>query len=462
MQTSSTNFEYGYDINAQQIADNVKYELMQEHKKGRKFILNQKKKVKAEKEEKKLNYIVEGFTKKKTKLEKEIEVLLESDCPIKPQDRIIYLREFCRKNNLGLKDDDIRNALWEARSKKNGVIESFTPDTPIEVVDDNWVWDGLIMKSDSNLLSARAKTGKTTLMVEFIGKWSRGVFDEFLGKKFTGKCPPVIIVGTDMPANRWMKLLNKFGLAQINNDGKYSVIDPIKNLYTLDNPLHLDQKGLATIADLVSNYDESFLLLDSYQRCLPKGIQENSNNFSDPFQDLQEIISPHNCTLLVIHHSGKQRSNSAVDSARGHSSLTDSPSQCLDLKYLNRHEDLQDKRIILSTDGRGEGSNLIIKQEDTGWILEGNFEEVMDQEKHRKIIEALNERQEDIYKLVEERTNKNIYTTYVEAAAILDDEVEDKNRQARATLEQLVKKKLLKTSTVITDKDSRGKRYWTT
>ena len=75
MPTSSTNFEYGYDINAQQIADNAKYELMQEHKKGRKFILNQKKKVKAEKEEKKLNYIVEGFTKKKTKSKKEIEIL---------------------------------------------------------------------------------------------------------------------------------------------------------------------------------------------------------------------------------------------------------------------------------------------------------------------------------------------------------------------------------------------------
>ena len=86
----------------------------------------------------------------------------------------------------------------------------------------------------------------------------------------------------------------------------------------------------------------------------------------------------------------------------------------------------------------------------------------MEQEKHRKMIEGLIERQQDIYKLVEERTNKSMYTTYVEAAAILDDEVEDKNRQARATLEQLVKKKLLKNSNVITDKDSRGKRYWTT
>ena len=114
-----------------------------------------------------------------------------------------------------------------------------------------------------------------------------------------------------------------------------------------------------------------------------------------------------------------------------------------------------------NTDGRGEGSNLIIKQEGTGWILEGNFEEVMDQEKHRKTIEGLIERQQDIYKLVEERTNKSMYTTYVEAAAILDDEVDDKDRQARATLEQLVKKKLLKTNKVITDKESRGKRYWT-
>ena len=40
------------------------------------------------------------------------------------------------------------------------------------------------MKSDSNLLSARAKTGKTTLMVEFIGKCSKGVVDEFIGKIF--------------------------------------------------------------------------------------------------------------------------------------------------------------------------------------------------------------------------------------------------------------------------------------
>ena len=119
MQTSSTNFEYGFDMDAAQIAGNAKYELMQEHKKVRKFILNQKKKVKAEKKEKELNYIFEGFTKKKTKLENEIEILLEPDCPIKPQDRIIYLREFCRKNNLGLKDDDIRNTLWEVRSKKN-------------------------------------------------------------------------------------------------------------------------------------------------------------------------------------------------------------------------------------------------------------------------------------------------------------------------------------------------------
>ena len=65
MQTSSTNFEYGYDINAQQIADNAKYELMQEHKKGREFILNQKKKVKAEKEKKNLIILSKVLQKRK-------------------------------------------------------------------------------------------------------------------------------------------------------------------------------------------------------------------------------------------------------------------------------------------------------------------------------------------------------------------------------------------------------------
>ena len=65
----------------------------------------------------------------------------------------------------------------------------------------------------------------------------------------------------------------------------------------------------------------------------------------------------------------------------------------MDLKYLNRYEDLQDKWIILSTDGIGEDSKLIFKKEDIGTILEVNFNEFMDQEKHRKIIDCLNERQ---------------------------------------------------------------------
>ena len=43
------------------------------------------------------------------------------------------------------------------------------------------------MKSDTNLLIASPKVGKTTLVVDLIGKWSRGVEDSYLGKKFIGK-----------------------------------------------------------------------------------------------------------------------------------------------------------------------------------------------------------------------------------------------------------------------------------
>ena len=49
-----------------------------------------------------------------------------------------------------------------------------------------------------------------------------------------------------------------------------------------------------------------------------------------------------------------------------------------------------------------------------------------------------------------------MYKTYFEASTVMDNEVEDRNRQARATLEQLVKNKLLRTITVVTNKDTIG------
>ena len=62
--------------------------------------------------------------------------------------------------------------------------------------------------------------------------------------------------------------------------------------------------------------------------------------------------------------------------------------------------------------------------------------------KLEKVIDNLNDRQEMVYDLVQERSAKDIPTTYNDVAPLLEG-IEDANRQARKTLTQLEKHKLI-------------------
>jgi len=76
------------------------------------------------------------------------------------------------------------------------------------------------------------------LFIDLISKWHLG-FDEYLGRKLIGPCPPVLIVGIDMPRSRWMPLLGRFGLAEWNDEkGKWFLLKngPIKGMFTQNEP----------------------------------------------------------------------------------------------------------------------------------------------------------------------------------------------------------------------------------
>ena len=181
------------------------------------------------------------------------------------------------------------------------------------------------MQSDSNLLVSLPKVGKTTLIIDAISKWHIGVSGELIGQKFIGACPPVVIVGTDMPKSRWMPLLGRFGLAYKDEKKKWHLLKdgPIKGLFTQDNPLHLDDYGLSRIADEVAKHKGCFLLCDSYAKLIqPFGLHEGDSNFAGPLADLQEVIASHNVTLVMIHHSGHGRKGEgAVAASRGNTAL---------------------------------------------------------------------------------------------------------------------------------------------
>jgi len=57
------------------------------------------------------------------------------------------------------------------------------------------------------------------------------------------------------------------------------------------------------------------------------------------------------------------------------------------LKWLKKEENLQDKRILLLTEGRAEEQQLVIIQEKDSFHLCGDYDQVVQKEKIRQVID---------------------------------------------------------------------------
>ena len=343
---------------------------------------------------------------KMVQLDQEVDKLFKGTINVNVANRKIYLRQFCKKIKLPIFDHEIQTALLKGRKRASGAVEVYTPDSIIHAPKAKWIWVGLLMLSATNIIASLPKCGKTTLIIQMLALWSRGVINEFMGHKLVGECPPVIIVGPDMSHNQWCELLNKFGLAEYLGDDNWRVLDPIKYMWTRNNPLHLDEEGLPILADKVGEFKGQYpiVIVDSYAKSVPKGTSEKDEGFAEPLYEFQEVIALSNATGLVIHHSGSADSNSAIKLARGHTSLTAAADQVVALKWINKEQNIQDKRILLLTEGRAEEQQLVIIQEKDGFHLCGDYDQVVEEEKLRKVIDNLNDRQEMVYDLVQERS----------------------------------------------------------
>ena len=204
------------------------------------------------------------------------------------------------------------------------------------------------------------------------------------------------------------------------------------------------KRGLPILADKVAEFkgQRPIVIDDSYAKSVPKGTSEKDEGFAEPLYELQEVIAPSDATTIVIHHSGRAESNSAIKLTRGHTSLTAGDYMVIALKWLRKEENLQDKRILLLTEGRAEEQQLVIVQEKDGFHLCGDYDQVVQEEKIRQVIDDLNDRQNLVYDIVQERSAKDLPTTYKDVAALLED-IKDPERQARKTLTQLENHKLI-------------------
>ncbi|AQL31317.1 MULTISPECIES: AAA family ATPase [unclassified Prochlorococcus] len=378
----------------------------------------------------------------------EVDTFFKGNCEIQPKDRIVYLRDKAKNLGLNLRDSEIRAKIWEGRKRSKGLVTMLAPDMEINAPQEVWLVEDLIMKSDTNLLIASPKVGKTTLVVDLIGKWSRGVEDSYLGKKFIGKCPPVFIVGTDMPRSRWLPLLNRFGLAERIGKDKWKLLNPIVGLFTQNESLHLDDSGLSRIGELVSKHEGCLLLIDSYSKVVaPLGVKEADASFAGPIGDLQEVVAPFGVTTIVIHHSGKQSLGSgAVMASRGSTALPAAVSQVVNLKWFNRDENRQDKRILLETEGRGMSLEAIILQTQYGFETEGNATDVIEKQKEKEKIARLQDSQAEVFEEVKDRRPQEVTSGDIKNALKIGD------RSALRSLRALERKGLLISETRRTDK----------
>mgnify|MGYP003301580198 CR=1 FL=1 len=388
------------------------------------------------------------ITERLISFDDEVDTFFKSDCEIQSKDRIVYLRDKAKNLGLNLRDSEIRAKIWEGRKRSKGLVTMLAPDMEINAPQEVWLVEDLIMKSDTNLLIASPKVGKTTLVIDLIGKWSRGVEDSYLGKKFIGKCPPVFIVGTDMPRSRWLPLLNRFGLAERIGKDKWKLLNPIVGLFTQNESLHLDDSGLSRIGELVSKHEGCLLLIDSYSKVVaPLGVKEADASFAGPIGDLQEVVAPFRVTTIVIHHSGKQSLGSgAVMASRGSTALPAAVSQVINLKWFNRDENRQDKRILLETEGRGMSLEAIILQTQYGFETEGNATDVIEKQKEKEKIARLQDSQAEVFEEVKDRRPQEVTSGDIKNALRIGD------RSALRSLRALERKGLLISETRRTDK----------
>jgi hypothetical protein len=314
------------------------------------------------------------------------------------------------------------------------------------------------MREATNLVIAAPKVGKTSLILEAIGSWSRG--EAFLGREFHGECPSVLIVGTDQPQSDWGRMLQKVGLVSQER----RILAPLVGLFHSGTPLQLDPEGIEKIASYAKKHPGLLVLVDSYSRCISSlGLSERDAEVVGPLADLQEAVAPYGATLVVIHHSNKGAHDSGSMASRGSTALPAAVSQILHLQRLEASQEQQGAsagKRMLTTEGRGGAPEkfLIELDQEGRWIFKGDGDALLREQERQRIISSLTERQSIALEHLEEVWDQTEGKQGLSAdllASLMRLSGASPSRAARHLLEQL-KEKGLARKVIQSDGKSQG------
>jgi hypothetical protein len=364
--------------------------------------------------------------------------LIEGEIP--HSQRIIHLREAAKEIEVSVRDAELIRLLADARRRKDGSAVSVgsrqLDPTPIP-----WMVEGLLRAGCLNLLVAPPKVGKTSFALNMIRHWADGAAT-YLGQRFLMPCPPVLLVGPDMPEPDWAVMLQHEGLL-----ADLRLRAPLVDLFTAASTIKLDEEGIDMIATYAAAHPGLLVVCDSLKALASGlGISENDQEIDEPIRALVAALEPHGATILLIHHAGKGRIGEGPEIAsRGSSSIPAAASLLVGLNKMTRQPGKPaDPRVVLKTTGRcGMPLELLIQRTDAGWISHGDAAQVEAAAAIAEIEDRLSDRQAEALEAVRDRWDLDGLTTdSMELAARLGLKG-DAERKARSTLDQLARKGLL-------------------
>lgn len=401
---------------------------------------------------------------------KDVEAVVNNDS-LKQLDRLPILRQIKEDRKLKLHDADIRKMMHDARRKGRAAYEPITSGRKLKRAKSKWLWEGLIMAGQINIVLALAKTGKTLLVLQFLSALINGR-ESFLERKLSeqDRCRHILICGPDMNEADWAECLDTSGLLiddELVGDGKIELL-------TAEDAFSLDDDGIDFIARKAQQHPGLIVLLDSYTKAMEgMGYQDKDTSYGDPLSALAVAVAPHGATVIVIHHVSKgNRNASPVLAGRGSMRMAEIASWVVKLQFLKEEsEDSSSDGLIagprkMTATGRGRSNEHVAEMDRDGtWInsqdIDATFQKMKEEQQKAALLNSLNDRQKQVLNILKNEWMNGEKSTVEMVAGNLFGGApsEDAKRKARATLDQLRSKDLVDKE-ILTDNYAEYTVYW--
>ncbi|MFL0770554.1 MAG: AAA family ATPase, partial [Prochlorococcus sp.] len=360
------------------------------------------------------------------------------------------IRKKAKRLGIPVSPRDVDRILRKARSNRDnrGAIRHKRGRT-LDSTPTPWLWEDLLIGGAINVLGALPKVGKTSFLVRAIAAWHHGA-GSFCGKNFAGKCPPVILIGTDQPQGDWSRMLQAADLyAGSDPDG---ITTPIRQIWTMEDGVCLDEEGLEVQEELAKDYPDAIFVVDSVAACVssPLGIPEESPDIAEPLRSLQAKVGPYGGTTIFIAHAGKGRAGEdPICSLRGSTALPAVASQVLGLSRMTDVPD--DRRILLQTQGRGGNPQklLLSRDEQGNFACDGDAAEALLAQCLQVAEAKLTEEQSELLGLIRSRAEQGLATSLQDAVIHAHEDHKDRKAKdrARRRLQAIEKRGLITSKT---------------